>query len=167
VRLDLFASVPEPRRMRPKGEHTAVACRSGITICPGVPEAGTSRTYYYVFRDEPSLTTDHFDLAETRQDFDSSTGEPIVLLRLNSDGQRTFRTLTSRLARRSSPSLLAIVVDGELVSAPTFDPSLYPEGLDPSSGIQLSGLASLEEARALAQVLKMSADRASEREMEH
>jgi preprotein translocase subunit SecD len=165
VRLELYSSVPEPQRTRPEGEPTVAACRSRRTVCPGVSEPGG--TYYYVFRQTPSLTNEDFDLAETRQDFDGSTGEPIVLLRLNREGETAFRALTRRLAQRSSPAVLAIVVDGEVVSAPTFDPSLFPEGHDPGSGIQLSGLGSLEEARALAQVLKLSADRASAAEMEH
>jgi hypothetical protein len=167
VRLELYSSVPEPLLARPKGGPVAAACRSGRTFCPGIPEAEPSRTYYYVFSEEPSLTTQHFDLADTRQDFDSASGEPFVLLRLNRDGQRMFRALTRRLARHGSPAQLAIVIDGELVSAPTFDPRTYPEGLDASRGIQISGLASLEEARALAQVLKLGADRASAAEMEH
>ena len=169
VRVEVYAGVPQPQRKRPRGAGNAALCRSGLRSCPGIPELEPSRTYYYVFPGAPRLTAEHFVLAKTRQDFDSVTGEPVVLLRLNPEGETTFRDLTRRLVRRGGASVtqFAIVVDGELISAPTFDPRVYPDGLDASSGIQINGLASLEEARALAQVLKLSGDRASATEMEH
>jgi preprotein translocase subunit SecD len=169
VRVEVYAGVPAPQRKRPRGVANAALCRSGLRSCPGILELEPSRTYYYVFPSAPRLTAEHFVLAETRQDFDSGTGEPVVLLRLNPEGVTTFRDLTRRLARggRASVTQFAIVVDGELISAPAFDPRVHPDGLDASSGIQINGLASLEEARALAQVLKLSGDRASAAEMEH
>jgi preprotein translocase subunit SecD len=130
-------------------------------------ESPPKRSYFYVFPRQPDLTTADFDLGASRQDFDSATGEPIVLLRFSKEGEGAFRELTRRLARRGSTTEMAIVVDDELVSAPTFDPTITSEGLYSSTGIQISGLASLEDARALAQVLRLSDDRASATEMEH
>jgi hypothetical protein len=158
ARLEVFDGVPEPRTAKPEVGPKAriVTCGPTKTYCPGAPEPEPTRTYYYVFIGRPDLTNADFDLGETRQDFDSNTGEPIVLLRFTSDGGERFHQLTRRLAKRGSLVQLAIVVDGELVAAPAFDPRENPDGIDPSAGVQISGLASLQETRSLAGALRQS-----------
>ena len=98
-----------------------------------------------------------FQLDETRQDFDSNTGEQIVLLRFTEEGGEEFRRFTRRLAARGSPIHFAIIVDDELVAAPAFDPRDHPDGIDPDGGVQINGLASLRDARTLANDLRNTA----------
>jgi preprotein translocase subunit SecD len=102
------------------------------------------------------LTNVDFDLGETRQDFDVSTGEPIVLLRFTAEGAQEFHELTRRVPQTSSGVQFAIVVDDELVAAPTFDPTLNPEGIPPGTMVQINGIASVQEARDLALALRRS-----------
>ena len=170
ARLQLYDHVPEPLTTRPSrgADEHVVFCRPTRLYCPGAAEARPTRTYFYVFRGQPDLTNVDFDLAETRQDFDVSTGEPIVLLRFTAEGAQEFNELTRRAPRTAGAAHIAIVVDDELVAAPVFDPTHNPEGIPPGTLLQINGIASVQEARNVALALRRSSgDRASAGKMEH
>jgi preprotein translocase subunit SecD len=102
------------------------------------------------------------DLSGIRQDFDPYTNVPIVLIRFTARGRRTFLAITraearrgTRLAARTADPVnalqhFAIVLDEEIRSFPSIDFHQYPDGIDPTNGVQITGIGSLKEARDLA-----------------
>ncbi|MGL6280666.1 MAG: protein translocase subunit SecD, partial [Gaiella sp.] len=150
-----------------------VSCGVGEVVCPGVPEAEPTTDSFYLLRFDPpnvpEMTGEDLDLDGTRQDFDTRTGEPIVLMQFTKDGQQKFEDITRRVAQRGkllSNTIgggqvilqhFAIVLDREIKSWPTIDWQEYPGGISGSNGAQISGLASIDEAKELALVLQTGA----------
>jgi preprotein translocase subunit SecD len=147
----------------------AIVLNCGVEqrYCVGVNEVEPTRTYYYLFRHTPELTGADFDRERTRQDFDTNTGEPIVILEFNETGAKKFHEITRKLAQRGRSFMnrtnvsdelafqqFAIVVDGVIIAAPTIDFNENPDGIPGDNGAQITGIGSLEEVRALAAVLR-------------
>ncbi len=146
----------------------AVGCpysTTGIATSPGV-------TYYYLFKhgtypnDDsnpyPQMTGNDLKLTGTQQDFDPSTGQPIVTLQFNHHGDEQFLAITKAEAQRGAAlgveQSFAIVLDDQLYSTPTIDYKQYPTGIDPTAGgAEITGMASLKEAKNLALVLQTGA----------
>jgi hypothetical protein len=88
---------------------------------------------------------------------DPSSGEPAVIVDLNSEGRSTFRSLTRQVAHRGADrganQHLAIVIDDRIVSVPFIDYRQAPDGIDGSNGVQISGGMTPDTARATAAVL--------------
>jgi SecD/SecF fusion protein len=119
------------------------------------------------------MTGDSFDLGGTRQDFDTRTGEPIVLMDFTDKGADKFEDITGEIAQRGKLLFntvgggqgdyrnwlqsFAIVLDREIKSWPTIDFQEYPGGISGSNGAQISGLGSIGEAKDLALVLQTGA----------
>ena len=161
----------------PKGERVLavppktviVTCGAGEVVCPGVNEEYPDRTYYYLFKFDPKgekpvpqMTGEDLKLSGTRQDFDSQTGEPIVLMQFTDEGGDKFQDITRdewiRGRTANSPQHFAIVLDREIKSFPQID---YTDGTL-SNGIgggsaQITGIASLKEAKEIALVLQTGA----------
>ena len=100
-------------------------------------------------------------LKGTQQDFDSN-GQPIVTLQFNGKGNKNFHRITREEAIRGRAldraQHFAIVLDNEIRSFPQIDFKQYPDGIDPTGGgAQITGLASLSEAKNLALVLQTGA----------
>jgi SecD/SecF fusion protein len=101
-------------------------------------------------------------LSGTRQDFDPTTGQPVVLMQFKSKGNKIFKDVTKNEAIRGSiqrtPQHFAIVLDNEIRSWPQIDYTQNPQGIDPTgTGAQITGLQSLKEAQNLALVLQTGA----------
>jgi SecD/SecF fusion protein len=139
-------------------------------VCPGLqsnPVPGT--TYYYLFKHDlsadppvPQMTGNDLKLKGTQQDFDPSTGQPIVTMQFKGHGNKVFHDITREEAIRGQtlgvPQHFAIVLDNQIRSWPQIDYSKYPDGIDPTSGgAEITGLASLSEAKNLALVLQTGA----------
>ena len=136
-------------------------------MCPGdvngLPPAG--QTDYYLFKNGsypndryatdgkyPNMAGDQLSLSGTRQDFDPTSGEPIVLMQFKSKGNKIFAQVTKNEAVRGSiqqtPQHFAIVLDNEIRSWPQIDYTQYPQGINPAgTGAQITGLQSLKEAQ--------------------
>jgi SecD/SecF fusion protein len=149
------------------------------SLCPGdpnptgVPPAG--KTDYYLFKhgkypDDryatdgkyPNMDGDQLSLSGTRQDFDPTTGQPVVLMQFKSKGNKIFKEVTKNEAVRGAiqqtPQHFAIVLDNEIRSFPQIDYTQNPQGIDPTgNGAQITGLQSLKEAKDLALVLQTGA----------
>jgi SecD/SecF fusion protein len=158
-------------------ETVVVFCGPNDVVCPGVGESPPSRTYWYLLRytppTVPEMTGKDLKLSGTRQDFDTSTGEPIVLMDFTGQGQKTFEQITRDIAIRGKLLFntvgggqgayqnylqhFAIVLDREIKSWPSIDFEQYPGGISGSNGAQISGLASIGEAKDLALVLQTGA----------
>ncbi len=154
-----------------------VSCGVGEVVCPGVAQANPTATSWYLMRytppEVPEMTGQDLKLSGTRQDFDTRTGEPIVLMEFTDKGAKKFETITRDIAQRgkllyntvgggqgdASPFLqhFAIVLDREIKSWPTIDFQQYPGGISGSNGAQISGLQSIKEAKDLALVLQTGA----------
>jgi SecD/SecF fusion protein len=149
----------------------------GAVVCPGVAQTNPTQNSWYLMRytppEVPEMTGSDLKLSGTRQDFDTRTGEPIVLMDFTDKGGKKFEEITRDIAQRGKllfntvgggqgdPSAFlqhfAIVLDREIKSWPTIDFTQYPGGITGSNGAQISGLQSIKEAKNLALVLQTGA----------
>jgi SecD/SecF fusion protein len=157
---------------------TVITCPAA-NICPGVgTTTPAAPTYYYLFKYDPpsipEMTGSDLNLSGTKQDYDTTTGQPIVLLSFTGHGRKKFAEITKKEAIRGklyfntvlggqsgaeSESLqhFAIVLDNEIKSFPSIDWQQYPSGISGSTGAQITGSFSLGEAKDLALVLRTGA----------
>jgi len=151
------------------------------TVCPGentingLPPAG--QTDYYLFKHGsypndryatdgkyPNMVGTELKLSGTRQDFDPSSGEPVVLMQFTGKGNKAFHQVTKnewvRGQIQQAEQHFAIVLDDEIRSWPQIDytDSSLADGINPAgNGAQITGMASLNEAKNLALVLQTGA----------
>ena len=157
------------KRLEERAGTVVVTCGPPVRYCPGVEEEPRT-TYYYLFKDGPELTGDDIELKGTRQDFDPTVGEPVVLMQFTPTGAKKFEEVTLKLAERGrvlsnqhggEPLLylqqFAIVLDREIRSAPTIDFQENPAGIPGDAGAQIAGIGSVREAKELALVLRSGA----------
>ena len=171
--------VPKGAKVLPVPTKTVVitCTAASSSVCPGdpngVPPAG--KTDYYLFKNGaypkdryatngryPNMSGDLLSLSGTRQDFDPTTGAPVVLMQFKSKGNKIFKEVTKNEAIRGAiqqtPQHFAIVLDNEIRSFPQIDYKQNPQGIDPTgNGAQITGLQSLKEAKDLALVLQTGA----------
>jgi SecD/SecF fusion protein len=167
---------------------TIVTCDStSSSICPAqnagaLPPPGN--TFYYLFKHGtyagdrfatdgkyPNMTGKDLKASGVRADFDPN-GSPIVLLAFSHKGNGIFKQVTKNEAQRGQIAgadsnagcdtcAFAIVLDNEIRSYPTIDPSQNPQGIDPTgTGAQITfGNQSnaLSESKQLAVVLQTGA----------
>ncbi len=149
-----------------------ISCGLGAPVCPGVGDVNPTKNHFYLFRYDPAdgvpeLTGADLKLSGTRQDFDTTTNEPIVLMQFTDKGAKKFADVTRRIAQRGKllttrigqkiTQQFAIVLDREIKSWPQIDWEQYPNGISGSNGAQITGLDSIGEARNLALVLQTGA----------
>jgi SecD/SecF fusion protein len=104
-------------------------------------------------------------VAGARATRDPAMNEPAVAVDLTARGRTAFETLTRELAHRgqaasqpgADPMLaaqhLALVLDDELAAVPYIDYRQAPDGIDGSSGVQISGGLTPDRARQVATIL--------------
>jgi preprotein translocase subunit SecD len=134
-----FLALPEVQRTIPRG----TSLQWGRDIVPrGV------RTYQqlYVLTEEPFLTGDQLEDATAQRD--TQFNQSIVLFQLSRAGGREF----SRFSGANVGNFLAIVLDGEVMSAPVIRDRIGARGQ-----IEMGQGTPLEEARDLALVLRAGA----------
>jgi SecD/SecF fusion protein len=170
--------VPKGTRVFAVPEHMVViTCTKDERYCPGVPNA-PEQTYFYLFEYDPQnkehpipeMTGSDLKLKGTRQDIDTSTSEPIVLMQFTKSGGDKFHDITRDLAERgrivhnriggddrNAFQQFAIVLDREIRSAPTIDYNENPSGIPGNNGAQITGIGSIGEAKDLALVLQTGA----------
>ncbi len=140
--------------------------------------ARPTRNFFYLIRFDPTnadpakvvpeMTGADLKLSGTRADFDTQTGEPIVLMEFTDKGADKFAEITREIAARgrrlSSFSggqkivqTFAIVLDREIKSYPSIDWEKYPNGISGTNGAQITGIGDLQEAKDLALVLQTGA----------
>jgi SecD/SecF fusion protein len=123
---------------------------------------------FWVLRDRPALGGT--DIKNPEQNFDQQSGnEPIVTFDFTSKGREAFQRITREIAQRgadnappaanpqSASQHFAIVLDNELVSAPFINYRENPDGIDGSTGAQISGGFTITSAQDLAKILKIGA----------
>jgi preprotein translocase subunit SecD len=148
---------------RAKAERAAG--RDGIVL-KAEPQPGQPRDFerLYAIRDRPELANADTELAA--QLTDPRTKEPVLAFELDADGRRRLARLTKRVAQRGEDLALpagtppesafqrfAIAIDDQLLSRPVIDFRKLPEGLDGRGGVQVNGVGSAAEIKALADIL--------------
>jgi SecD/SecF fusion protein len=123
---------------------------------------------WWVIQDRPALSGT--DIKNPEQNFDQQGGgDPIVTFDFTDKGRKAFQDITRRIAQRGSDNTLpgvnpvngsqhfAIVLDDELVSAPFINYQENPDGIDGSTGAQISGGFTITSAQDLAKILQIGA----------
>jgi len=140
-----------------------ISCGVQAVVCPGVGTP-TGNSYYlfkYDPREVPQMTGADLKLSGTRQDFDTTTNQPIVSLQFTNKGSDRFQEITRaeyvRGKLRNAPQHFAIVLDREIRSWPQID---YTDGSlagGISGNAQITGIGDIQEAKDLALVLQTGA----------
>ncbi len=122
---------------------------------------------WYVLNDDPVLNGE--DITNPAQGNDESTGQPNVTFGFNSHGKTVFERVTKKIAERGQEAELpgitkeeamqhfAVVLDGQLITVPSIDFTKYPEGIDASTGSEISGGFTITSAQNLANELQSGA----------
>src|SRR5664280_2115484 len=125
---------------------------------------------WYVIKDAPVLTG--ADVKNPTQSFDEGsggTGAPNVTFGFTGHGQNVFQQVTKEIAHRGQEAQLpgvgkeaaqqhfAVVLDEQLITTPSIDYTKYPEGIDATTGSQISGGFTINSAQELAQELQSGA----------
>jgi SecD/SecF fusion protein len=120
---------------------------------------------WWVIEDNPALSGT--DIKNPEQNFDQQAGNsPIVTFNFTDKGRKAFAAITRQIAQRGSENSLpgtqnfqhfAIVLDNELVSSPFINFVENPDGIDGSTGAQISGGFTIQSAQDLAKILKIGA----------
>jgi SecD/SecF fusion protein len=154
-----------------------IECGKGEVVCPGVGTEFPQQNYFYLFKSDPpevpELTGEDLRLSGTRQDFDTTSGQPIVTMQFTDEGGDKFGDITGKLAQRGKLKFnttgggqgdyrnfvqhFAIVLDREIKSWPSIDFKDNPNGIRGSNGAQITGIGELGEAKDLALVLQSGA----------
>ena len=122
---------------------------------------------FWVIEDNPALSGT--DIRNPEQTFDQRlSNEPIVRFEFNDRGREAFQEITRNIAQRGrdnafgadpnqSSQHFGIVLDDELVSAPSIDYVEYPDGIDGTTGAEVSGGFTINSAQDLAKILEIGA----------
>ncbi|MFZ1155264.1 MAG: protein translocase subunit SecD [Solirubrobacteraceae bacterium] len=123
---------------------------------------------WYVLNDNPVLNGQ--EIKNPRQSFDNGgSGAPNVTFEFDSKGIGTFKRVTREIAERGQQAQLpgiskagaeqhfAAVLDNQIITAPFIDFTADPEGIDPTTGSQISGGFTLTSAQNLADELQSGA----------
>jgi SecD/SecF fusion protein len=168
---DLYSGLPK----QPAGAKLkAVRVNPGTVLVQAHPTesaagkiANASPNSWYVLNDEPVLTG--ADITNPTQSNDEATGQPDVTFGFTSYGKGVFERITKEIAHRGQEAQLpgvskeaalqhfAVVLDGQLITVPSIDYTKYPEGIDASTGSEISGGFTLSTAQNLADELQSGA----------
>ena len=119
---------------------------------------------FWVIEDDPALSGT--DIRDPEQNFGQQLGnEPIVRFKFTDRGREAFQEITRTIAQRGrdnafaapDPQHFAIVLDDELVSAPSIDYVAYPDGIDGRTGAEITGSFTIDSAQDLAKILEIGA----------
>ncbi len=159
-----------------------VSCDAEAGNCLSAQQVTTKKVFYLLKHREPNaegengipeMTGNELKLSGTRADIDTTTNQPIVTMQFTGKGKKIFHTITRREAQRGALACagdtseeavnrcaqhFAIVLDGQLESAPYIDFRRNPDGIPGDTGAQIDlGGGSLGEAKKLALVLQTGA----------
>src|SRR3954469_24290858 len=123
------------------------------------PKSSKAPPSYYVVEDDSELTGS--DIKDPKQGFDPNTNAPNVSFDFTDKGKAAFKAVTKRIAQRGllagQEQNFAITLDNQIVSLASIDPSRYPEGTAGSSGAEISGVGTINDAQDLAESLRIGA----------
>src|SRR3954454_3638073 len=122
---------------------------------------------WWVIQDRPGLSGTEIKNPEQGTDTPLGT-DPTVTFNFTSQGRKAFQTITRRVAHRGADNALGqdplqtsqpfpIALDNALVSSPYINWRENPDGIDGSTGAQISGSFTIQTAQDLAKILKIGA----------
>jgi SecD/SecF fusion protein len=165
----------EAKKLPPGAKTKAVRVNPGTVLAQAQPITGKegkvtqpSPESWYVLNDDPVLNGQ--EIKNPRQGFDNGgSGAPNVTFEFSSKGISTFKRVTREVAERGQQAQLpgisknnaeqhfAVVLDNQIITAPFIDFTANPEGIDPTTGSQISGGFTLTSAQNLADELQSGA----------
>jgi SecD/SecF fusion protein len=168
---DLYTNVGK----QPKGAKLkAVRVNPGTVLVQAHPVesasgkiSNPSPNSWYVLKDDPVLEGDN--VTNPTQSNDEATGQPDVTFGFTSHGKKVWEQVTKEIAHRGQEAQLpgvskeqalqhfAVVLDGQLITVPSIDFTKYPEGIDASTGSEISGGFTITTAQNLANELQSGA----------
>jgi SecD/SecF fusion protein len=125
---------------------------------------------WFVLNDDPALSG--ADINHPQQGFQEGsggTGSPDVSFGFTSHGKGVWQQVTKQIAHRGQEAQLpgvsreaaqqhfAIALDGQLITTPSIDYTRYPEGIDASTGSEITGGFTITSAQNLADELQSGA----------
>ncbi|MFQ5535917.1 MAG: protein translocase subunit SecD [Gemmatimonadota bacterium] len=137
--VDMFLAMPEVQRALPRGQ----VLQWGSEV---IGRGARNYKRLYVLEEEPFLTGEFLENALAQRD--PQFNQPLVQFELNRAGGRMFQ----RFSGQHVGDYLAIVLDGEVMSAPVIRDRIGARGQ-----IEMGAGTPLEEARDLALVLRAGA----------
>jgi SecD/SecF fusion protein len=165
------------KKLKPGAKLKAVRVNPGTVVIEAHPSetnggkvTNPSPNSYYVINDDPVLTGN--DITNPAQGFNEGgggNGAPNVTFGFNSHGKSVFERITKDIAHRGQEAQLpgvsheaalqhfAVVLDGQLITVPSIDFTQFPEGIDASTGSQISGGFTISSAQNLANELQSGA----------
>jgi SecD/SecF fusion protein len=125
---------------------------------------------FYVLNDNPVLNGEDINNpTQSTQSEGGGSGLPDVTFDFSSHGRTVFERVTKEIAQRGLNSQLpgitkenavqhfAIVLDEQVITAPSIDYVQYPDGIDASNGSEITGGFTLTSAQNLADELQSGA----------
>jgi SecD/SecF fusion protein len=124
------------------------------------PKAADPSTQFYVLKDSVALLGN--DISNPQESTDSA-GSPDVTFGFHGSGASKFQAVTSTIAHRgeglgspTQPLLqhFAVALDNVLITVPTIDFRTYPDGINGSTGAEITGGFTVQSATDLATQLR-------------
>ncbi|PZS06846.1 MAG: hypothetical protein DLM64_15725, partial [Solirubrobacterales bacterium] len=118
---------------------------------------------FYVLSDHVSLFGN--DITNPQQSTDQS-GSPDVTFSFTSRGKAAFQSVTAAIAKRGSlvsglgqtlNQHFAVALDNKLITVPSIDYKLYPDGINGDNGADITGGFTITSAQDLATQLRLGA----------
>ncbi|HEY5192627.1 MAG TPA: protein translocase subunit SecD [Solirubrobacteraceae bacterium] len=171
---DTEADLTSDYKIPPGAKTKAVRVNPGTVLAQAQPITGKegqvtqpSPESWFVLNDNPVLTGQ--EIKNPTQSTNSSGGGPNVTFEFDSKGIATFKRVTREIAERGQQAQLpgvtkanaeqhfAVVLDNQIITAPFIDYTANPEGIDPTTGSEISGGFTLTSAQNLADELQSGA----------
>ncbi len=144
---DLIGLIPllEFKLQRPFDEIEEALTAAGLSSTSTQAQIEASGVSDDIFYTNTELTGRYVEKASVAQD--QITRQPVVLLNFSGEGKDLFADLT----KENVGNVMAIILDGEVISAPVIRDVIY------DGNVQISGQFNIEEAQELARNLNYGA----------
>ncbi len=161
-----------PAGAKPKAVHV----NPGTVLVQARPEEFQNKVTkaepnsFYVLNDNPVLSGENINNPQQGyQSEGTGSGLPDVTFGFDEHGKTVFERVTKEIAKRGENAQLpgvtkpealqhfAIVLDEQVITAPSIDYTQYPNGIDASSGSEITGGFTLTSAQNLADELQSGA----------
>jgi SecD/SecF fusion protein len=118
---------------------------------------------FFVLRDNVALRGS--DITNPQQSTDQG-GSPDVTFGFSSRGQKAFQSITAQIAHRGQGvgsfgqqlnQHFAVALDNQLITVPSIDFKIYPDGIPGDSGADITGGFTIQSAQDLATQLRLGA----------
>jgi SecD/SecF fusion protein len=166
---DLASALPHGVPLSAKGVQV-LAVQQGTVVLQAVPSSFTHPTawtdpaaQFYVLKDHTALFGN--EITNPQQSTDQS-GAPDVAFGFTSAGGTAFQNVTAQIARRgelasglgqSLNQHFAVALDTQLITVPSIDYKIYPDGIQGNNGAEITGGFTITSAQDLATQLRLGA----------